>query len=158
MLEVDVQLNFELANMRRKYVFNLSRLSICSQLQESVGNRFQIPQSSSVTSNDLSTPVISGDAAPGLLYGNVIHPLDDPSCSKDSETREKFNSKNCVPEISNLSHQKYILKRLGASVSVEGPLKASLSNNHAWVGSGCFYGFDITLSISEMKVSNVIFL
>ncbi|KAF3438866.1 hypothetical protein FNV43_RR17141 [Rhamnella rubrinervis] len=114
MLEVDIRLNFELANMRRKYVFDISRFSIRSQvLQESVGNGFQISQFSSVTSNDLSTIVISGDSASGLLYGNVIHPPDEP---------------------------------------IEGPLKGSLSNNNAWVGSGSISGFDVTLSISEMKM------
>lgn len=159
MLVVDIQLNFNLANMRRKYVFNLSRISISSQvLHESVDNGLQIPQFSSITSNAFSTHIISGDPARELLHGNLMHPHDDPNCSRDSESQEEFYAKNCVPEISNLSHQKYILKHLHASVSVEEPWKDHLSNNHAWVGSGSISGFDITLSISEMKVSIAIVL
>lgn len=155
MLEIDVRLNSEVESRRRKYVFDLSRFSICSQvLQESTDNEFQIPHFSSITSTGLSTThVLSEDPSPGPLHRNVICPLDNPSCSK-AKLQEEFYAKNCGPEVSNLSHWKYILKHLAAFISVERPMNGPLSKYHAWAGNGSFSGFDITLSLSEMKVSN----
>ncbi|XP_048335348.2 uncharacterized protein LOC107424724 isoform X3 [Ziziphus jujuba] len=154
MIEIDVRLNFEIENMRRKYVFDLSRFSICSQvLQESTDNEFQIPHFSSITSTDLSTThVESGDPSPRPQYRNVICPLDNPSCSRDSKLQQEFYAKNCRPEVSNLRHQKHILKHLAAFISVERPINGPLSINHAWDGNGSFSGFDITLSLSEIKM------
>ena len=147
MLEIDVRLNSELANMAKKVIFNLEKLSFLSQvLQESSGNELQIPHFHSLALNNMSTP--SGDSASELKHDVMIEPPNDPSSSMDSDSQEKISANNYVPEILEIRHQKHILKHLGALLSVEKHI-----NGQAWVGSGSIKGFDITVSLYEIEVS-----
>ncbi|XP_030975282.1 uncharacterized protein LOC115995020 isoform X4 [Quercus lobata] len=144
-LEVDVHLEFELANMRRKLIFDLSRFSIISRVfQESVENKIQIPRFSSVTSINMSCSA-SGAPAKGLQHRNVIHLDNEASCSRDT-------IENCASEEFCLSHQNCILKQLGASVAVEKPENVPLHQNQAWLGRGSVSGFDVTISLSEIQM------
>lgn len=152
-LEFDVHLNFELANMARKLMFDLKRLSIFSQfLRQGSGNEFQIPHFYSDTSNNMSTSLESGECASEHQHRDVIHPLSDPSCSRDSESPE-ISAKDYIPEVSNLSSQKYILKHLDAFFSVQKPVNGPLCLHQSWAGSGSISGFDMMISLSEMEVS-----
>lgn len=152
MLEFDVHLNFELENTTRKFIFDLKRLSILSRvLQQSSGKEFQIPHFYSVTLNSMSGHFESGHSISELQHRDMIHPLNDPSCSRDSESQEGLSAMNRVPEIFNTSHQKHILKHLGAVLSVQKHV-----NGQAWVGHGSVSGFDIIISLSEMEVSSLI--
>ena len=152
-LEFDVHLNFEFANMEKKLMFDLKRLSILTQvLQRSSGEEFQIPHFYSDTSNSTSTHFEFGDCATELQHNDVIHPLNDTSCPRDSDSLEELSAKNCAPEISNLSSQKYILKHLGAFFSVQKPVNGPLCLHHSWVGSGSVSCSEIIISLSEMEV------
>lgn len=158
-LEVDVHLNFQVTNMRRKLVFDLSRMSILSQaFQEIVENEIQIPHFSSVTSNVFPSDVVSGGSAEFSHHGDRIHPVNDASCSRDPGPQEEFSVHNSLPEAFRPIHQNYILKQAGAVISVEKPLNDSLCLNEVWVGSGSISCFDITISLSEIQVSKSIFL
>lgn len=165
MLELDAHLNVELENMRRKFIFKLSRMSILSQvLQESLENQIQISQFSSVTSNVFPSHGASG-ASTGSQHMDGIHPVNDSS-SRDPRSQEELSEHSSLHEVFHLSHQKYILKgqELASSncesrqeggtafISVEKPL------NEVWVGSGTISCFDITLSLSQIQVSKPIFL
>lgn len=144
--------------MRRKFKFDLSRLSIISQvLEENVGNEFAIPKFSSVLSDNLSTQFVSGDFG-SRLHKDAIHLHNDPSCSKDYGFKEEISTNNCVSEVFHLNYQKYILEHLGAFVSVEKPLNSPFSLSQAWFGNGSIVGFHIKISFSEMKVSFLRFL
>lgn len=147
MLEIDVHLNLELANMTKKVIFNLEKLSFMSQvLQESSGNGMQIPHFYSFSLNNMSTPF--GDGTSELKHGVMINSINDPSSSMDSGALENLSINSCVPEILEICHQKHILKHLGALLSVE-----KHKNGQAWVGSGSIKGFDITVSLYEIEVS-----
>ncbi|KAH0971337.1 hypothetical protein GBA52_023493 [Prunus armeniaca] len=152
-LEVDLHLNFQVTNMRRKLVFDLSRMSILSQaFQEIVENEIQIPHFSSVTSNAFSSDVVSGGSAEFSHHGDRIHPVNDASCSRDPGPQEEFSVHNSLPEAFRPIHQNYILKHAGAVISVEKPLNDSLCLNEVWVGSGSISCFDITISLSEIQM------
>ncbi|BBH07848.1 Protein of unknown function D, partial [Prunus dulcis] len=129
-LEVDVHLNFQVTNMRRKLVFDLSRMSILAQaFQEIVENEIQIPHFSSVTSNVFPSDVVSGSSAEFSHHGDRIHPVNDASCSRDPGPQEEFSVHNSLPEAFRPIHQNYILKHAGAVISVEKPLNDSLCLN-----------------------------
>ncbi|KAK9285530.1 hypothetical protein L1049_024725 [Liquidambar formosana] len=155
-LEVDVCLNLELANMRRFFLFDLSRLSILSQiLHESEENEVQIPHFSSVKSNDLSSDFVSGDSTVAFLHRDANWSVfDDASCSSGPISQKEAFGNNCVSQLSRLSHQSYILKQLRAIISAEksvpGSENSPLFLNHVWVGSGSVSGFDMTISLSEI--------
>ncbi|PON54074.1 Vacuolar protein sorting-associated protein [Parasponia andersonii] len=156
-LEFDVHLNFEWTDMERKLLFDLKRLSILSQVvRQSSGDEFQIPHFYSDNSNSLSTRFESVDFSSELQHRDVVHPLNDPSCSRDSDSPEELSAKNCVPVVSNLSSQKYILKHLGAFFSVQKPVNGPLCLHQSWVGGGSISGFDIILSLSEIKMILII--
>ncbi|KAM4118037.1 hypothetical protein ACB094_02G170500 [Castanea mollissima] len=144
-LEVDVQLKFELANMIRKLIFHLSRFSIFSQvLHESVENEIQIPNFSSVTSINMSCSA-SGAPAKVFQHRNVIHLDNEASCSRDTV-------ENCASKKFCLSHQKCILEQLGAFVEVEKPENGPLHQNQVWLGHGSVSGFDVNISLSEIQM------
>ena len=121
MIEVDVHMKFESANLLRKFIFNLSRMAIFSQVhREYVENENQIPQFSSDTS--LGSQVAPGD-------------------------RVKFQHIDG-------SHRSKMLNNLVASISAE---KLEMLNQ-VWVGMGSISGFEMTISLSEIQVSNAKFL
>lgn len=151
MLEFDVHLNSELENTTRKFIFDFKRLSILSRvLQQSSGKEFQIPHFYSVTLNSMAGHFESGDSFSELHHRDMIHPLNDPSCSRDSESPEGLSATNQVPEVFNTSYQKHVLKHLGAVLSVQKHV-----NGQTWVGHGSVSGFDIIISLSEMEVSSL---
>jgi hypothetical protein len=154
-LEVDVHLKFKLENMRRKFTFDLSRLSIFSQVfNDIVENEIQIPHFSSVTSNDMVSCSVSGDPAEGFQHRNEIHLVNEASCSRDPVPQKEFSVENCASEGMHLSDHNCILEQLGASMAVEKPEDGPLHLNQVWVGSGSVSGFDMTISLSEIQVSD----
>ncbi|EXB37240.1 hypothetical protein L484_020299 [Morus notabilis] len=147
-LEIDVHLNLESGNMTKKFVFDLKRLSILSQvLQQSSGKEVQIPHFYSVTLNNISSRFESGDSTSELQHRDMVHPLNDPSCSRDYESEEELCTKNHLPEGFNISYQKHILKHLGAFLLVQKHV-----NDLAWVGSGSISGSDVIISVSAMEM------
>ncbi|XP_059458026.1 uncharacterized protein LOC132187653 isoform X3 [Corylus avellana] len=153
LLEVDAHLKFKLENMRRKFTFDLSRLSIFSLVfHHSVENEIQIPHFSSVTSNDTISCSVSGDPAAGFQHRNGIHLVNEASCSRDPVSPEEFSVKNCAFEGMHLSHKNHILKRLGAFMEIEKPKDGPLHLNQVWLGSGSVSNFDMTISLSEIQM------
>lgn len=138
-------MKFELANMRRKFKFDLSRLSILSQvLHDSLEKQMQIPHFSSGT--------LSGDSAIGFQHKNEIHSVNEASCSSDPVPQNEVLVKNCESKVFHSSHQNQILKQLCASMAVEKQDNVPLHLNQVWVGSGLVSGFDLTISLSEIQV------
>ncbi|KAL5557187.1 hypothetical protein UlMin_039423 [Ulmus minor] len=152
LVKVDVNLSYESKNMTRRFMFELPRLSILSQvLKKGNKNEIRIPHFSSVTSDNMSTHLLSGDPA-SLQPRDVIIPISDPSCSRDSDSLNGLSAETCAPEVSNFCYQKYILERLSAFISAQKPLNGPLCLNQAWVGSGSISGFDITISLSVLEM------
>ena len=141
--------------MRRKFTFDLSRLSIFSQVfHHSVENEIQIPHFSSVTSDDTISCSVSGDPAAGFQHRNGIHLVNEASCSRDPVSPKEFSVKNCASEGMHLSHKNHILERLVAFMAMEKPEDDPLHLNQVWLGSGSVSNFDMTISLSEIQVSS----
>ncbi|XP_059638646.1 uncharacterized protein LOC132280907 isoform X2 [Cornus florida] len=161
LLVADVHLNLDLANMNRKFSFGLSRLSILSQiLQKSVEQRTsetQSPHFSSASSSDLSPHIVRGDPTVEYQHTDGIHPvLDHASCSSPPVSQDESFGDNSIPQFLHFSHKNYILKQLGAFISVQIPVSGDeispLRLNHDWVGSGSITGFDVTISLPEIQM------
>ncbi|XP_062102259.1 uncharacterized protein LOC133812291 isoform X2 [Humulus lupulus] len=155
-LKFDVLLKFELTNIERKFMFDLKTSILSQVLRQSSGNELDIPQFYSETSNNTLTHFEYGDCASELQQRNVIHELNDPSCSRNSDSPEQLSVENCVPKVSNLSSQKYILKQLGASFSVQKPVNGPICSHQSWVGRGSISGFNIIISLSEIEMILII--
>ncbi|XVF61920.1 hypothetical protein PTKIN_Ptkin08bG0173700 [Pterospermum kingtungense] len=138
-LELDLILNLDLENLRRKFMFKLSRLSIFSQvIQQCPEDEIQILHCSSAQSNEFSSHVLSGESAVAFQHEDGSCPVDE-SCSRAPISKGVF----C------LRHQDYILKHLTSSLSVE---KAEVSPLEPWVGSGSVSGCVVTISLSELQM------
>lgn len=151
-LEVDLVVNLELANMGGKFFFELSRLSIFSHvLQASTEDEIQILHFSSNTSSEFSSGLASGESSVAFQHRNGSSPIDE------SHTRGP-DSPDEVTANFQISYQDHILKHLVASVSAEKPLNSPLQLNDVWVGSGSVSGFDMAISLSELQVGNYLAL
>ncbi|KAK7359915.1 hypothetical protein VNO77_01883 [Canavalia gladiata] len=138
-LEIDVHLNFELATTGRKLTIDLSSLSILSQIIHArVVDEITIPHFSSITSKDLSSQLASADPLSGFQNFSELNSVSETSSSKDT-----------VPVHS--SHQNQILKNLRAFMSLERPHNDTLHLSRCWFGIGSLSGFDMTLSVSEIR-------
>ncbi|KAK6258440.1 hypothetical protein SCA6_012914 [Theobroma cacao] len=142
LLELDLSLNLDMANMRRKFMFKLSRLSIFSQvIQQSAEDEIQILHFSSAQSNELSSHPISRESALAFQHEDGSCLVDD-GCSRGPVSPGAF----C------LRHQDYILNHLTASLLVEKAEVSPLDPKQVWVGSGSVSGFDMTISLSELQM------
>ncbi|KAJ7952893.1 Vacuolar protein sorting-associated protein [Quillaja saponaria] len=149
-IEVDFRLKFERGNTGRKFLFDLSHLSILSQvLRGSVEDESETPHFSSVTSNVLSPHFVSGLPASGFQGSDEINSVNDASCSRDPLPFSLYSS---VPKVFKLSHQNHILKHLSASMSVERPEYGPLHLRLVWFGTGSVSSFDITVTLSEVEM------
>jgi len=135
-------MNFELEISEMKLTIDLSRLSILSQtIQRRVEDEAAIPHFSSVTSKDLSPQHASGNPLSGFQNFAQLNSISDAS-----------SSKNTLP-IQVISHQNQILKNLRAFLTLEKPDNGVMLLSRCWFGTGSLFGFDITLSISEIQVN-----
>ncbi|XP_058010533.1 uncharacterized protein LOC110658088 isoform X2 [Hevea brasiliensis] len=125
--EFDVHVELESANMQRKFMFKLSRMSIFSQvLQECPENENenQIPHFSSAMLNKSSSH----------------SPTRDPAV--------KFQHMDG----SHIIHQNYILNHLVAFISAEKSKNGPLPLNQIWVGNGSVSDIHVTISLSEIQM------
>lgn len=161
-LEADIHLNFEIVNLRGKFMLDLSSLSILSQiLCGSVKNEIQVPHSASGLSNDFLSHFFSGD--PSIIFQprDGIHPVTDgASCSSDPVSKKEDLMHNSVSAGFQLSDRRYILTRLRAFILLQKSMleteNVPLHINPVWIGNGSVSGFDMIISLSEIQVSNVI--
>lgn len=152
MLEVDIHLKFEWATTGRKLTFDLSRLSILSQvLHKSVEDKTEIPHFSSVTSKGLSSHLASGDSLSRFQNSGELSSVNDASSSRDSRLKKNYNYRS-VSEVLHLRRQNHIMKDLRVLISLERPQNGSLHLYRCWFGSCSLLGFDVTLSLSEIQV------
>ncbi|XP_030499771.2 uncharacterized protein LOC115715105 isoform X2 [Cannabis sativa] len=151
-LEFDVHLKFELTNMERKFMFDLKSSILSQVLRQSGENEFHKPKIYSETFNRTSTHFEYGDSASELQRRDLMHQLNDPSCSRNSDSPEELSAENFVPKDSNSSSQKYILKQLGAFFSVQKPVNGAICSHQSWVGRGSISDFNIIISLSEIEM------
>uniref|UniRef100_F6I7D8 Vacuolar protein sorting-associated protein 13 VPS13 adaptor binding domain-containing protein n=1 Tax=Vitis vinifera TaxID=29760 RepID=F6I7D8_VITVI len=157
-LEADIRLDLELVNMRKKFMLDLSSLSILSQiLCGSVKNEIQIPHFASGISNDLLSHSLPGDPTIAFQRKDGTHPVPDgASSSSDPVSKKEALMHNSVSEGFQLSCQRYILKRLRAFILVQKSMPETenvpLHLYPVWVGNGSVSGFDMIISLSEIQM------
>ncbi|KAF7809778.1 putative vacuolar protein sorting-associated protein 13C [Senna tora] len=138
-LEIDMHIKIELASTGRKLTFDLSRLSILSQvLHKIMEDKTEIPHFSSVSLKESSTHSASGGSFSGWQNLGELNLLSDTSSSRDHVPLEKFR-------------QNHILKDFRAFISLGKPENGSLHLSQYWFGSCSLPGFDMTLSLSEIQ-------
>ncbi|CAN1225139.1 hypothetical protein LINGRAPRIM_LOCUS954 [Linum grandiflorum] len=122
-IRVDICMKLQSKDILRELVFQVSRMSIFSQVmgeQLKTGN--QTPHFSSVESNGPS-PAYRGPAV----------------------TSEPMSG-------SHISHGSDILKHLVVSVTAEKPTNGTGNLAEVWAGQGSISGFDMTISLSEIEM------
>lgn len=162
--DADLHLELELVNMNKRFLFDLFRFSILSQiLHENVEqqtNNIPIPHFSSLMPSDSSSQSLHGDPTLAFELTDGIHSaLNDASCSSPCFRQKEPVVDGSVSGVLDLSRQSYILKQLSASIAVEKPVQGeSQVLNEVWVGTGSITGFDMTISLPEVKVSPILML
>ncbi|KAI3452089.1 hypothetical protein Pfo_008754 [Paulownia fortunei] len=164
LFEVDFQFRLELLNTVRKMSISISKFSMLSQFMHGdLGHKATVirtPFSSIVPDNSLSS-FISKDSSPSLQHKDSIHPdLADASGPSTSVSQRGshvgISMSNPAPKNLYISPQKYILTDLRCFLAVEGPVtRGRISpaySNNIWVGSGSISGFDMTISLYEIKM------
>ncbi|XP_071694742.1 uncharacterized protein [Rutidosis leptorrhynchoides] len=151
LFSADMKLDLKVVNMKKKFLFNLSQLSILSRvLQESTKqqtNEVQIPLMSSNTSIDPSFLSIQKDMSAELNPAHYVA-IDGIGPSSDLHIE---------PHRENL-HQfpgNYILKKLSCFIAAEEPTPVpsdTLKLDQFWVGTGSVSGFDVSISLREIQM------
>ncbi|KAL8044377.1 hypothetical protein ABFX02_08G042900 [Erythranthe guttata] len=165
LLEVDFDFNLELVNAVRKISISISKFCMLSQFMH--GNLGQ-------KDNDVRTPFsaimpdesfssfISKDSSPSLQHKDFDHPdLADASSSSTSVSQRGgshvgISMRNPGQKDLYISAQRYILKDLRCFLAVEGPVTRDritpTYSNNIWIGTGSISGFDVTISLCEIKM------
>lgn len=158
--DADLHLELELANTSKRFLFDLFRLSVLSQILhgnvEQQPNDIQIHHFSSLMPSNSSSQSVHEDPTLAFQLADGIHSaLNDASCSSPRWQKEPVVD-DSVSGALHLSRQSYILKQLSASIAVEKPVQGeSRLLNEVWVGTGSITGFDMTISLPEVKVSPI---
>ncbi|CAM8903861.1 unnamed protein product [Rhodiola kirilowii] len=147
-LEVDLNVKLEETQFRRAAVFNLSRVSIFSQiLQLSPDAEVPISRLSSATASDPLAVFSLGDSTQESQATEQTRPtIDGASCSSNPTSLHKDFC---------LIFRSCILNNFGAVISIEKPLvmgNDSQCSSQVWAGSGTISGCDLTITITEIKM------
>lgn len=175
LFELDVHLDVEMAE-RKKFLLRLSQFSIISHiLHESIEQQFseiQISQSSSEMSNlpsslavivnttkaiaeDPTIPIIGGSTTAFQQMRGIYSVFDEAGSSGRRSISPTESYKDTTkPKVSGLSPRNCILKHLSASLALEKFMPRDISSQQYWAGSGSIFGFEMTISLQEIQVSN----
>lgn len=134
--------NFKDAELRKAVVVNLSHISIFSQiLHSSPDTDVAVSLLSSATSTDSRSP--RGDSPKETQLNELIGPaVDSASCS--SYQTSALNFRSCI------------LNKFGALISIQMPLLKDNGleySSQIWAGDGFISRCDLTITITEIKVS-----
>lgn len=173
---LDVHLDVDM-DERRKFLLRLSKFSIISRiLQEGIeqqSSEIQISQSSSDVSNhpssltvigntteaiaeDPTIPITGGPTTAFQQMRGIPSALDEAGSSGNSISPIESYTDSTRSKVSGLSPQNCILKHLSASLALEKFMSRDIRNQQYWVGGGSISGFEMTISLQEIQVSNLI--
>lgn len=143
-----MNLNFEIANKRRKFLFDLLRFSVTSRVFRANAN------------DEVHVPLFSSPASsrslPGTSYGNlaVKHGQKERTDAMGNERLLKDTSEDSSTiMVIHLVQKKFILKHCRASVHAYTIDTGPPSFVGALVGEGYISGVDIAISLPEVEVS-----
>ncbi|KAL0343600.1 UNVERIFIED_CONTAM: hypothetical protein Sangu_1247400 [Sesamum angustifolium] len=145
LFEIDFHFSLESLAAVRKISFSISKFSMLSKIMyRDLGHKAKFMRSPfSILPDDSLSNFMSKDTSPSLHHTHSV----------DSNLAGASNPEH---KIFYISPQRYIQKDLRCSVAVEGPLTRELTNpacsNNIWIGSGSISGFDMTISLSDIKM------
>ncbi|KAK6129038.1 hypothetical protein DH2020_037218 [Rehmannia glutinosa] len=163
LFEVNYHFSLELLNTVRKLSISIPKFSVLSQfIHGDLGHKAKVTQSpfASMVHDDSISSFISKDSSPSTQHKDSIQPeLADSGPSTSVSQRGShvgISMSNSGQKHLYISPQKYILTDLRCFLAVEGPVtKAQITPaylNNIWVGSGSLSGFDMTISLYEIKM------
>lgn len=161
---------------RRKILLRLSQFSIISRIFhksiEQQSSEIQISQSSSYVSNhpssltvignttkaiaeDPTIPITGGPTTAFQQMRGIHSALNEAGSSGHSISLIESHTDATRSKVASLSPQNCILKHLSASLAFEKFMPQDISKQY-WVGGGSLSGFEMTISLQEIQVSNLI--
>ncbi|KAK4416260.1 hypothetical protein Salat_2451500 [Sesamum alatum] len=162
--EIDFHISLELLAAVRKISFSISKFSMLSRIMyRDLGHKAKFIRSpfSFILPDDSLSNFMSKDSSPSLRHthsvdSNLAGASGTSSLVSQSGSQVGTSTSNPEHKIFYISPQRYIQKDLRCFVAVEGPVTRELTNpacsNNIWVGSGSISGFDMTISLSEIKM------
>ncbi|XXG49284.1 hypothetical protein AAC387_Pa02g3508 [Persea americana] len=157
MLGTDCHLKLELVDARRKFLFDLSRLTVVSQhLQrnylDQTARDAPVPHFHSYSADAVSSQTGARHSTLPSLIAESKLPVqgDSPPVPTNGVLEDDYSKSHVV-------HQRNdILKHMTASLTVEKAVEGCevgpLWLKNEWVGSGCISGFDLTIMVSEIQM------
>lgn len=143
-----MNLNFEIVNGRRKFLLDLLRLSVSSQVLHANGNdEVHVPHFSSPTSRRSSPSNSFGTLAIKHGQQERADAIGDRSSLRDA------SEDSSTILVIHFVHKKFILKHCRAFVHAYTVDNGPPSFAGALAGGGSISGVDITISLSDIEVS-----
>ncbi|XP_071913295.1 uncharacterized protein [Coffea arabica] len=168
LFETNVHLSAEGPKTLNKVSFEISKFSILSQFlheaAEHQATEIQVPHFSAVACDDISSSIMLGDPLVIEEHENTGQSVTHDSSFMSTSAFQHEPFADNLPDLcdntgsKNLhsSPQSYILKELCAVIAVEWPVKRDgtgpLYINQLWVGKGSISGFDMVLSLSQLRM------
>ncbi|XP_011099247.1 uncharacterized protein LOC105177708 isoform X2 [Sesamum indicum] len=163
LFEIDFHFSLELLAAVRKISFSISKFSMLSKIMyRDLGHKAKFMRSPlSILPDDSLSNFMSKDSLPSLHH---THSVDSNLAGASgtstlvSQRGSQVGTSMSNPEhrIFYISSQRYIQKDLRCFVAVERHVTRELTNpacsNSIWVGSGSISGFDMTISLSDIKM------
>ncbi|KAK4778296.1 hypothetical protein SAY87_018483 [Trapa incisa] len=147
MQEVDINLNFEVVNRRKRFLFDLLCLSVSSQVLHANDNHeVHVPYFSSPTSRGSSPSNSSGNLVVAHAQQETTDIIDNKSFLRDTP------EDSSTIEVISTVHKKFILKHCRAFVHAYTVDNGPPGFAGALVGGGSVSGMDITISLSEIEM------
>ncbi|GAB2282542.1 hypothetical protein Dimus_017083 [Dionaea muscipula] len=155
---VDLRLSFGLENAKRKFLFNLVQLKILSEIiddnLEHTAIEVHIPHFSPGLQSYFSSEFVKEQSPEVQNVETTLY--NTASCSKSSAiSAAKPVAIDPSTESLHASKSRFILKELSAFATAEKPAPRDGNNPYlgqGWAGSGAVSGFDVTVSLTELKM------
>lgn len=165
LFEVDFNLNLKLLNMARKFSMGIPRFSVVSRFMHG-----GMEHKAKVTQNSLFSPIVSEDSSSNFngedsssLLGNnevILLGQADASGSSLPSSEKGFHIDSSMNGLRSKNlhiSQNSIVKDLKCFLAVEEPVTRDQTNDgffkdHIWDGNGSISGFDMTITLSEIKM------
>ncbi|KAL0332240.1 UNVERIFIED_CONTAM: Vacuolar protein sorting-associated protein 13a [Sesamum calycinum] len=163
LFEIDFHFSLESLAAVRKISFSISKFSMLSKIMyRDLGHKAKFMRSPfSILPDDSLSNFMSKDTSPSLHHthsvdSNLAGASGTSTLVSQGGSQVGTSMSNPEHKIFYISPQRYIQKDLRCFVAVEGPVTRELTNpacsNNIWIGSGSISGFDMTISLSDIKM------
>ncbi|KAL0450266.1 UNVERIFIED_CONTAM: hypothetical protein Slati_1583000 [Sesamum latifolium] len=163
LFEIDFHFSLESLAAVRKISFSISKFSMLSKIKyRDLGHKAKFMRSPfSILPDDSLSNFMSKDSSPSLHHthsvdSNLAGASGTSTLVSQRGSQVSTSMSNPEHKIFYISPQRYIQKDLRCFVAVEGLVTRELTNpacsNNIWIGSGSISGFDMTISLSDIKM------